>query len=181
MDKIVFLKGPRIQLRALSEKDLSEQYLQWLNDEEVCRNNSHAIFPNTEEKMHAYYNSIKDQFRNVVMAIIDTPSSKHIGNVSLQNINWISRNAEFAILLGDKQFWGGGYGEEAARLIVEYGFSHLNLHRIYCGTLDGNTGMQKLALKLKMKQEGLRREAIYKNSIYHDILEYGVLRNEFYI
>ncbi len=180
MDNIVFLKGERIHLRALMEKDLNDSYLQWLNDEEVCRSNSHAVFPNTEQRMRSYFDSLQSQQQNVVLAIVHTDSGKHIGNVSLQNINWISRNAEFAILLGDKEFWGGGYGEEAAQLIVDYGFSRLNLHRIYCGTFEDNEGMKKLAARLKMKQEGLRREAVYKNGSYNNVLEFGVLKSEYY-
>ena len=180
MSNIVFLNGPRIHLRALTERDLTDTYLQWLNDDEICRNNSHAVFPNTEHKMRVYFEGLKNATQQVVLAIIHTESGKHIGNVALQNINWVSRNAEFAILVGDKEFWRGGYGGEAARLIVDYGFNRLNLHRIYCGTFDNNTGMIKLAGKLKMKEEGLRREAVYKNGIYHNIIEFGVLKSEFY-
>jgi ribosomal-protein-alanine N-acetyltransferase len=181
MSKIVFLKDKRVHLRALVEGDLNNIYLQWLNDEEVCEFNSHAIFPNTEQKMRSYFESLKDQQRNIVLAIIDGRTDKHIGNISLQNINWISRNAEFAILLGDREFWGKGYGEEAAMLIIDYGFKRLNLHRIYCGTIAGNKGMIKLAAKLKMKEEGIRREAIYKNGKYRDVYEYGVLSEEYYV
>lgn len=180
MNNIVFLKGKRIHLRALMEQDLSDVYLQWLNDEEVCRNNSHAIFPNSQEKMKAYYTGLQNQQKNIVLAIVHTETSKHIGNVSLQNIDWVSGNAEFAILLGDSNFWKDGYGEEASKLIVEYGFNRLNLHRIYCGTLENNVGMKKLALKLNMKEEGLRREAIFKDGNYQHVIEYGVLKNEFF-
>ena len=147
MDDIIFLKGDRIHLRGLMEKDLTSSYLQWLNDEEVCRNNSHAVFPNSEQKMRAYFDSLQNGQSHVVLAIIDTNTGIHIGNVALQNLNWVSRNAEFAILLGDKNYWGGGYGEEAATLIVEYGFTRLNLHRIYCGTLDTNGSMKKTGHK----------------------------------
>ena len=178
MGEIVFLKGPRVELRALTETDLTQEYLQWLNDDEVCRNNSHAIFPNTEQKMKDYFSRLNNQ-KEVVLAIIHTESNQHIGNVSLQNINWISRNAEFAILMGNKKFWGNGYGEEAAKLIVEYGFERLNLHRIYCGTLETNKGMKKLTKKLLMKKEGLRRQAMFKNGEFQDIVEYGVLKSEF--
>jgi ribosomal-protein-alanine N-acetyltransferase len=179
MGDVFFLKGPRIHLRALEEKDLTDAYLQWLNDEEVCRYNSHAVFPNTWNRMKAYFNSLQDMQKDIVLAIIYSDTNKHIGNISLQHINWLSRNAEFAILLGDKEFWGAGYGEEAARLIINYGFERLNLHRIYCGTIQGNKGMQKLTQKLGMKEEGRRRQAIYKNGKYLDIIEYGILKTEF--
>ncbi len=179
MSEIIFLESDRILLRPLTRIDLTPVYLQWLNDAEVTKYNSHATFPNTQEKMEAYYNSLQDNNMNVVLGIIDRESAKHIGNVALQQINWISKNAEFAILLGDKAFWGKGMGEEAARLIVSYGFERLNLHRIYCGTIKGNMGMKKLAKKLCMTEEGRRREAIFKNGEYFDIIEYGVLRKEF--
>jgi RimJ/RimL family protein N-acetyltransferase len=178
MGDIIFLKGPRIELRALTESDLTQDYMQWLNDDEVCRNNSHAIFPNTEQKMREYFARLNNQ-KEVVLAIIHTESGRHIGNVSLQNINWVARNAEFAILMGDKNFWGSGYGEEAAKLIVEYGFERLNLHRIYCGTFEGNESMKKLAKKLSMQQEGLRREAFFKNGSYINVYEYGVLKKDY--
>jgi RimJ/RimL family protein N-acetyltransferase len=180
MSDIIFLEGKRILLRPLTKNDLTPVYLQWLNDEEVTRFNSHATFPNTQEKMEAYYNSLQDNNRNVVLAIVEKTSNRHIGNIALQQINWISKNAEFAILLGDKEFWGKGMGEEAARLIVEYGFKRLNLHRIYCGTVHGNEGMKKLAQKLHMSEEGRRRQAIFKNGTYLDIIEYGVLNEEFF-
>jgi RimJ/RimL family protein N-acetyltransferase len=176
---VVFLKGERIHLRSLEESDLNERYLQWLNDEEVCQYNSHAIFPNTINKMHAYFNSLQNQQYHVVLAIIHTETKKHIGNVSLQNINWVSRTAEFATILGDKEFWGGGIGAEAGKLMVKYGFERLNLHRIYFGAFAESVGVQKLAKALCMTEEGRRRQAFYKNGSYHDIIEYGVLRNEY--
>ena len=178
MEKAIFLEAEPVYLRTLNETDLTDRYLQWLNDEEVTRFNSHGVFPNTMEKMKQFYESINPQ-RQVVLAIVERSTSLHVGNVSLQSINWINRNAEFAILLGDKNCWGKGIGTSAAKLIVNYGFERLNLHRIYCGTIAGNTGMEKLAKKLKMKEEGRRREAVYKNGSYHDIIEYGVLRNEY--
>jgi [ribosomal protein S5]-alanine N-acetyltransferase len=176
---VSFLHGERITLRALVKEDLNDNYLQWLNDEEVCRGNTHAVFPNTEEKMYRFYEAQQNHMSQVVLAIIHKNTNKHIGNVSLQNINWISRNAEFAIIMGDKEFWGNGLGEEAALLIVQYGFDRLNLHRIYCGTFSNNESMKKLAQKLFMKQEGVRREAVYKNGSYLDVFEFGVLKSEF--
>ena len=97
----------------------------------------------------------------------------------MQAINWVSGSAEFAILLGDKSYWKKNVGFEAAKLIVEYGFKRLNLHRIYCGTSAENIGMQKLAAKLNMTEEGRRRGAMFKDGKYIDMLEYGVLKHEY--
>ena len=64
-------------------------------------------------------------------------------------------------------------------MLVRHGFTAMNLHRIECGTFAGNLAMQRLALALGMTQEGVRRGAAYKNGEYVDIVEFGVLRDEF--
>lgn len=173
-----FLIGERIYLRALEESDLTGNYLQWFNDPEVCAFNSHAIFPNNMEKMQDYFDSLKDTNISVVLAIITKKEDIHIGNISLQNIDWVSRSAEFAIILGEKDYWKQGLAYEASKLILNYAFERLNLNRIYCGTSSENIGMRKLAEKLNMKKEGVRRSAMYKMNKYVDIIEYGLLRDE---
>lgn len=174
-----FLQSENLILRSLEREDLTEEYLQWLNDEEVCRYNSHAVFPNSFFKMQNYFDSIQGNNSTIVMAIISKDQDKHIGNISLQSINWINRSAEFAILLGDKEYWGKGVATEAVQLIMEYGFSRLNLHRICCGTSAENKGMQKVAAKLNMTEEGVRKEALFKDGKYVDIIEYGILKKDF--
>jgi ribosomal-protein-alanine N-acetyltransferase len=176
----IFLEGGQIYLRALTKNDLNEDYVSWLNDAEVCEFNSHARFPYTTEKMEGYYEKIQQSNAiNVVLAIVDKQTGIHVGNISLQNINWIDRNAEYAILLGNKSFWKKGIAGEASFLICEYGFTRLNLHRIYCGTSAKNTGMKKLAVKMGMKEEGRREEAMFKNGEFVDIVEYGILKKNF--
>lgn len=144
--KYPFLIGDKIYLRGLEIKDLESNYIQWLNDEEVCKYNSHHVFPYYRENAEQY---IKDTFNSrkaLVLGIILIDNDLHIGNIALQDINYINRSAEFAILMGDKDYWGKGYSKEAAFLIIQHGFMALNLHRIYCGTSSDNLPMQKLAL-----------------------------------
>ncbi len=171
----IFLEGENLYLRAIEEKDLNGAYFQWLNDEEVTKYNSHGRFPNTPKKQLDYFNSLQNTDKSLVLAIIDKKTNFHIGNISLQNINWIDSNAEFAILMGDKNFWGKGYSTQAGELIIKHAFEKLNLHRIYCATSIENIGMQKLAKKLQMTQEGIRKEAIFKAGKYLDIVEFGLI------
>ncbi len=178
--KHVFLQGGTIYLRALERADLDGDYFQWLNDEEVCRFNSHAVFPNNERGMADYFAFAQDSREAVVLAIVRRADDRHIGNVSLLDIDWVSRSANLAILIGESTSWGGGVGHEAGDLVLRYGFERLNLNRIYCGTSAENKGMQRLAIKLRMKQEGVRRQAMFKCGHYVDVLEYGVLRQEYF-
>lgn len=173
----VFIEGTKVNLCVLEEKHVEGNYQNWLNDEIVCSGNSHYRYPVTKQQLLEYVNGINAN--TLVIAIIDKTSGNHIGNASLQRIDSINRTAEFAIILGEKTAWGKGIGKEVAYLLFNHGFTHLNLNRIYCGTFENNMGMIKIAEYLNMVKEGVRRNAIFKNGEYIDIVEYGLLKDEF--
>lgn len=169
------LIGERVYLRPLHVNDANGDYPNWLNDKEVCQYNSHGDKLYTQEMALSYIQSIQNSLTCKVFAICDKKSDTHIGNISLQAISKTNESAEFAILLGNRAFWGKGLSKEAGRLLIDYGFGELKLHRIYCGTSEANIPMQHLALALGMELEGKRKEAMKKNGKFYDILEYGIL------
>ena len=174
-----FIVGEKVYLRPITKKDLNENYREWFNDEEVCRYNFHHRFPNYDENMKEYFDNVIKSKKNLILAICDKETDKHIGNVALEDINPVDRFAEFAIVLGDKSFWGKGAGREATMLILKHGFEELNLNRIQCGTLDDNVGMQKVAATVGFKEEGRYRQGAWKRGAFKDIIRYGLVRNEF--
>lgn len=175
-----FLRGSRIVLRPLTADDADGRYPQWLNDPEVCAGNSHFVQPYSRDQARAFIAQSQDPLRDLVLAVVVTEGMVHIGNVSLSRIHAIYRRAEFSILIGERSHWGAGYGEEAGELLFRHGFTAMNLHRIECGTFGHNVAMQRLAASLGMKQEGVRRQAAFKDGTYVDVLEFGVLRDEFF-
>lgn len=176
--KNAFIEGKQIYLRALNEDDLNGNYVNWFNDAEVCKFNAHHRFANTKEKTKDYIQSVNSSNTNLVLAICTKDEDTHIGNISIQNINYIDSSGEFAIVMGEKGFHGKGLAFEAASLIINHAFNTLNLHRVYCGTSNENIPMQKLADKLGMKQEGHLKEAMFKNGKYVDIFLYGLINNQ---
>jgi ribosomal-protein-alanine N-acetyltransferase len=174
-----FIEGTTVDLRPLSMKDIEGGYVNWLNDPEVCKYNSHHVYPYTREQAAAYIVGLEGNKNNLVLAIVQKDSGKHIGNISLQNIDHLSRNAEYAIILGEKEYWGKGIALEASLMILKHGFQALDLHRIYCGTSEKNTAMKNLALAMGMQEEGRRKEAIYKDGEFFDVIEYGILKKNF--
>lgn len=175
----IFLSSRHLDFEVLTHKHLSETYVSWLNDDEVCRYNRHNIFPYTLEKAKAYINSVSQSNSEIVLAMIERDTQKHIGNIALQLIDTLNRNADISILIGDKEAWGKSYAKEAFYTLLKHGFEMLNLHRIYCGTSSQNIAMQKVAIALGMRQEGIRREALFKNARFHDLIEYAILADEF--
>lgn len=173
------LEGKSIYLRPIEMSDANGAYPTWLNDPEVCRYNSHGDILYTCEMAQSYIKSVMDNPNTAVFAICLHEDDRHVGNIALQQISTKNRNAEFAILIGDPSVYGSGIGFEASRLLFDYGFNSLHLHRIYCGTHYENKGMRSLAEKLGMNQEGYRKEALFKNGQFADIVEYGILNHDY--
>ena len=172
------IDSKNVYLRPLELSDAEGNYPNWFNDQEVCKYNSHGENTYTKEMAIAYIKSVLDNPTCKVFAICDKKTDRHIGNISLQSISEKNRSAEFAIIMGEKDFWGKGCSKEAGRALIKYGFNTLNLHRIYCGTSEANIPMQRLALYLGMELEGVRKEAMYNNKHFYDVLEYGVLKKD---
>jgi RimJ/RimL family protein N-acetyltransferase len=157
-------------------------YFDWWNDQEVTAHNSHGLFPMNKEE---YYHIKKDSEEGKILCFaIVVPSNDgvhdklHIGNLSLQRIDWVNRSAEFAAVIGERDYWGKGYCTSAARLLFHHGFNVMNLHRIWSGTSETNKGMLKVFENLNMTQEGVFRDATYLQGKYHNVVECGVLVNE---
>ncbi len=168
-------ESERLCFRGLLHSDLDGPYLNWFDDQEVCQYNSHGIFPSTRKKMQAYIDRLQTSSTDLVWAIIEKSRGAHIGNISLQSIDLVNQSAELALIIGDKTCWGKGVAFESSRLIIDHGVKKLGLRRIYCGTSENNQGMIKLATRLGMEKEGVRREALYEDGRFVDILEFGLL------
>jgi RimJ/RimL family protein N-acetyltransferase len=164
-------------VRPLVESDIEGAYPSWFNDQAVCEFNSHGKFFRNMAYFREFITGLNNE-KQVVWAVCHVKDG-HIGNVSLQALSFIDRTAEFAIIIGDKRHWGKGVGKLAGLQLLRHGFDKLNLHKVYCGTAAGNTGMQHLAATLGMKLEGTRREHLFLNGEWVDLLEFGVLADEF--
>lgn len=174
-----FLETERLFLRPLLEADADGAYPDWFNNAETCAGNSHHIYPYTRTQALAYIRSIQGDRSCLVLAIERKSDGAHVGNVSLQNIHPIHRSAELAIVIGDGSARGHGLGEEACGALLTHGFRALNLNRIQCGTFSTNGGMISTALRLGFSQEGVRKQAAFKNGAYVDVVEFGLLASTF--
>ncbi len=164
-------------VRALRETDIHGPYPLWFQDQEICRYNSHGKFFKSEQYFRDYISSLNREDR-VVWAVCHDDDG-HIGNISLQGLSFVNRSAEFAVMMGDRRHWGKGVATLAGRALCDHGFRKLNLHRIGCGTSADNIGMQRLAAALGMQLEGRRRAALFLEGRWVDILEFGMLCEEF--
>ena len=170
------LLGDRIYLSPRNSQDI-EQFTEWLNDFETTDYLGRSSQLITLEGERQFLE--KDSTPEATFVIVTINDDKMIGTVSLEKIDWISRNATLGIFIGDKEYRNKGYGTEAIKLILEYGFKYLNLHSIRLDLLSINERAHKCYLKCGFKDTGCSREAIYVNGKYYDKLHMDILENEF--
>lgn len=142
------LESQRLRLEVFGPSHLTDRYVGWLNDPEVCRHNRHGK-GYTLAKAREYFQSVENSSVTQVFAIIEKLSGVHIGNISINDIDWNTRSGEISILMGEKQFWGRGLGGEAVRMALDFGFRELALQRMWIGFTADNDGMRRIAEKLQ--------------------------------
>jgi [ribosomal protein S5]-alanine N-acetyltransferase len=169
-----------IIMRPFCRSDISERYRNWFNDPQVCKYNSHSLFAYTPEKMERFIKNIEDGGPDIIWAIFSKENKEHIGNCSIQSINWIYRSCEIAFVIGDISAWGQGIGTMVGEFMLSHAFSRINMNRVWTGTAAVNSGMRHVALKLGMKEEGVSRQGMYLSGEYIDVIHYGILRGEWH-
>ncbi|HEU4719441.1 MAG TPA: GNAT family protein [Bacteroidia bacterium] len=172
-----FLETDRTGLRPLATEDATGEYLGWLNDHEVTRGLETGIFPSTKESLVDFVKRMGSSKDNLIFAIIDRQSGKHIGNIKLGNINWVHRNGELGILIGDKSSWGKGHGTDACRLLVQYAFEKLNLHKVWLAVFSNNPAAISIYKKLGFTEEGRLKEHVFSEGKFVDKILMSVFNN----
>jgi len=69
---------------------------------------------------------------------IETEKGVHIGNIGLHEIVYKDGKATLGIMIGEKGYWGQGYGSDALKALLRFAFEELNLHRLYLSVFDFN-------------------------------------------
>lgn len=174
------LVGDRIYLspKGSSEEEI-QKFTEWMNDFQVTDYTGRTSQITTYAGEKEYLESSEKNTENRTFNIVNLEDDKLVGTVGLEHINWVERSAVLGIFIGDDDFRSNGYGTEAIRLLLEYGFKYLNLHSIRLDLLSVNERAHKCYLKCGFKDSGKSREEIFLNGKYYDKLHMDILENEF--
>lgn len=174
-----YLEGKRIYLRPLDKKRDTAISCRWINAEEMRQFIGSGAFPTSLEAEEAWFDEKPEKFpQRVRLAIVLKKNDRLIGSTSLDNINWVDRSASTGTLIGEKRDRGKGYGSEAKSLLLRYAFQTLGLNRIESKVLCYNHASLRYTEKCGYHQEGVLRQAIYKNGQFHDLVVLSILREE---
>ncbi|MEO1289755.1 MAG: GNAT family N-acetyltransferase [Chloroflexota bacterium] len=101
-----------------------------------------------------------------------------IGSAGLHRWNREAHYAEIGCDIAH-HYWGHGYGQEAMRMLMDFGWNHMNLNRIEASVIKGNARSVHVMEKLGFKHEGTMRQRLLKGGKYYDIHIFGILRCEY--
>lgn len=173
------IEGELVVLRAQERTD-AERFHGWINDREVTRYLT-TRYPMPLEAERAWFDAATASalaFFNVRYAI-DTKDGRHIGNIGFNRVIPEQRSATLGITIGDKRYWSRGYGADAIRALLRFGFGQMNLHRVDLTVDADNARGIACYEKVGFRAEGRLRQARYRRGAYADWLVMGILRREF--
>jgi len=173
---VPFLESDRLYLRPLDADQDLDRCLGWINDPELqARIGRRHPMSRVQEKEWLAGQYKRNDNLNLAMVLKD--ADQHIGNCGFNQIDYVNRCAEFGILIGERDAWGKGYGPEAIKLILGYGFDELGLHRIWLWAFSFNQHAIQSYEKAGFIHEGVLREAYYRHGAYHDHIVMSVLES----
>ncbi|TXT58573.1 MAG: Spermidine N(1)-acetyltransferase [Promethearchaeota archaeon] len=176
-ERVPFIKGERIDLVPMSKENAKLRY-KWVNDQSV-RIYSRNEVPHTLEEIKKWSERSQEGVKeHIGFELWHKKDQKTIGNGGLSRIDYIARKANAWMVIGEKDYWSEGLGTEAMKLILDYAFKEVNLHKVYAGIFEPNIGSWSCAQKLGFKLEGRLKNAIYVNGKYHDARKYAMFKKD---
>lgn len=115
--------------------------------------------------------------KEVKLGIVLKETDKAIGIISLKKIDMKNKCAEIGFWLG-RNHWGKGLATEAVRLALKFGFTELELNRIYAWTFEKNIGSKKVMEKCGLKMEKIVSDAYPGHADKRNILKYSILKSD---
>ncbi len=171
------LETANIYLRPVEKEDMDLIYRALQNPE--IRRLTGAKNIATKPQLEQYFERINSDNNRVDFTICLKENNEVIGDIALMNISQSNRSAVTRIAISKEAYFGKGYGTEAMKLMLDYAFGVLNLHRVQLDVYSYNERAIKSYEKVGFKVEGRIRDELYYNHQYHDSIIMGILEDEY--
>jgi RimJ/RimL family protein N-acetyltransferase len=174
------LTGQLVRLAAMNAEADAEAFARWDVDSEYMRQlDSGPHLPNRAKKVREGIEKEQSEDPNTIgFSVRALADDQLIGFVAFDGINWQHGETFVAIGIGDPAYRGNGYGTDAMRVMLRYGFMELNLNRIQLDAFSYNERAIKSYLKAGFVEEGRQRGMLLRNGRRWDFVYMSVLRDE---
>ncbi|WP_042272301.1 GNAT family N-acetyltransferase [[Clostridium] dakarense] len=161
--------GEKVVLRAYREDDI-DIALKLVNDKELKKFLVNFIpFPMSKWEEEEWIKSQKSNKEGTYnFAIEDIETNKYIGGCGINSVDWLTRVAVVGIMIGDKDYWGKGYGTDAMKVLIDFIFNDMNINKIRLSVFSFNERAIKSYEKCGFEVEGVLKNEIFKDGKYYD-------------
>jgi [ribosomal protein S5]-alanine N-acetyltransferase len=172
---------PKVQLRDLVIEDAEDRYA-WCLDVEVTKhlNMPDKYPPFSMEETRNWIRQCIAKNNGYEQKAILSDTGEHIGWVDLKNIDRLNQHAELGIAIGDKGYWGKGYGIAAMYEMLKYGFCELSLNKIWLRVEIDNKRAIASYKKAGYLEEGILRQDRLRNGMFVDRLRMSLIKEEYF-
>lgn len=168
------LTGEKIRLRLMNDED-TDLIVRWRNNPRV-RNNFIYQKTFTREGHENWVRTMVDTGRVVQFIIEDLTDGQPVGSVYFRDIDAEHKKAEYGIFIGEDSSVGKGFGSEAARIAVDYGFKELGLHKIFLRALADNAGAIRSYEKAGFVKEGYFKDDVCIDGRFKDLVFMAIIK-----
>ena len=150
-----------------------------MNDSEVNKYLESRFTTHSIDSLKDFVNSMNNSENNVLFAIIDKSSDKHIGNIKLGNIHPVHKYADIGLIIGDKNCLGKGIGTKSIQLVTDYAFNKLNLRKVIAGVYEYNIGSIRAFEKCGFKRAYVKKDTYFFEGNYIDAIVFELYNKNF--
>lgn len=173
MSGSIFLEGPRVELRTIEEEDLP--FLRDTLNAPAVRRHLFPRPPFNLEQEREYFDTVVSEDDEINLLI--TVDGEPVGPIGLSPADSITGTTEIGLFMAE-EWWGEGYGTEAAELCTGYAVDERRFHRVIARVVADNQASRRVWEKLGYREEATFREAVFLEGAYHDVVLYAVLEDE---
>lgn len=160
-----------IIIRNLTIADINQTYCNWLNEPDVNKYLESRFINWDLPSLRKYFH--EKNKTELMLAIVDSEHNLHIGNIKISSIEKIHKRAELGIIIGDRNYWGKGIATTAIKMVTDYCFTILELHKVTAGAYAENISSIKAFQKNGFTIEGERKDRCLTPSGWTSVILMG--------
>lgn len=176
MSKYPTIETERLILRKFKLRDATEMQVV-LNNKKIAQTSTSIPHPYTITMAESFINRQEGYFQRGLcmnMAVILKSEDRYIGAIGFNEI-FKKHNRALLGYYFDENEWGKGYGSEAVRAMIDYGFNVFKFHKICSDVILPNPASVRILEKMGMKLEGTFQDHVKIFEEYRDVAWYGLI------
>jgi RimJ/RimL family protein N-acetyltransferase len=172
------LVGKRVRLARPTHDDVAT-IAAWSLDLEYQRLLRRGmVYPGSVEEHRGWFEEMAKGELMFPFSVRTLVEDRLVGLLVIKDIMWQARHCSFFIGIGESSERGRGYGSDAVRVLLQYAFLEMNLHRVGLEVMAYNADAIRAYEAAGFQHDGRLRAFVYRDGVYYDVLLMSVLRAE---